>query len=372
LPREFWRQKKIKIKPTKVGFIFLMVCYSEDSMEKSPIVQTIKKVLPAVVSIIVSKYLEILESPFPPFSPFFEFREFFGVPRKRKIQIGGGSGFIVSPSGIILTNRHVVADPRAEYLVVLSDDRKFKAEILARDPINDVAIIKIKAKNLPVVELGDSDRLDLGQTAIAIGNVLGTFRNTVSVGVVSGLSREIAAVSVMERKITRLRGLIQTDAAINPGNSGGPLVDLEGRAIGINAAMVFGAENVGFALPINVAKKDLQDLKKYGRIRQPFLGVRYVLLNKELKERYHLPSEQGALVISEAIPGGVAVVPGSPAAKAGIKELDIILEIQKEKITEKNPLEAILQKFKVGQKINLKILREGKEFELLVTLGEKK
>jgi len=338
-------------------------------MEKSPIVKVVKKILPAVVSITISKYLTIFESPFGP--PFLGFEEFFMIPRgRKKIKVGGGSGFIVDPSGIILTNRHVIADPKAEYIVVLTDERKFKAEVLARDPINDVAVLKIKARNLPMVELGNSSNLELGQTVIAIGYTLGAFPNTVSVGVVSGLSREIKAASTLGGKVIKLRGLIQTDAAINPGNSGGPLVDIEGKAIGINAAMVFLAQNVGFALPINTAKKDLEDLKKYGRIRQPFLGVRYVLLNKELKERYNLPINRGALVISEAVPGGVAVIPESPAAKAGIKEGDIILEIEKEKISSKNPLDEVLQKFKVGDEINLKIL--GTEKLLKVILGEKK
>lgn len=351
-------------------------------MEKSPIIQVVKKVLPAVVSITVSKYLTIFESPFGPpgaggsplDGPFpFGPEEFFMIPRgKKKIKVGGGSGFIVDPSGIILTNRHVVADPQAEYVVVLEEEKKYPAQILAKDPINDVAVIKIKEKNLPMVELGDSSKLELGQTAIAIGNALGTFRNTVSTGVVSGLSRQISAFSAFDQKTQRLRGLIQTDAAINPGNSGGPLVDIEGKAIGINAAMVFGAENVGFALPINTAKKDLEDLKKYGKIRQPFLGVRHVLLNKMLQGKYNFPINRGALVISEPIPEGEAVAPGSPADKAGIREGDIILEIQKEKISVKNPLEDTLQKFKVGDKIDLKILRNGKEITFKVVLADKK
>lgn len=340
-------------------------------MKKEPIVQIVKKVLPAVVSITISKFLTVFESPLGP-APF-GFEEFFMIPRgRKKIKVGGGSGFIVDPSGIILTNRHVVADPDAEYVVVLNEEKKYRTKILARDPINDVAILKIDARNLPTAELGDSDKLELGQTVIAIGNALGTFRNTVSVGVVSGLSREIRAISTFDKKAQRLKGLIQTDAAINPGNSGGPLVDLDGKVIGINAAMVFLAENVGFALPINVAKKDLQDLKKYGKIRQPFLGVRYVLITKDLQKRYNLPVDYGALVISEKIPGREAVVPGGPAEKAGIKELDIILEIEKEKITTKNPLEDILQKFKIGQIIQLKVLRNGEEIIFKVAIGERK
>jgi serine protease Do len=345
----------------------------EKYAKNSPIPKVVKKILPAVVSITVSKLLPLFESPFgPPHSPF-GFDGFLMIPKgKKKVKTGGGSGFIVDSSGVILTNRHVVADPQAEYVVVLDGEKKCPAQVLARDPINDVAVIKIKEKNLPTIKLGDSSKLELGQTAIAIGNVLGTFRNTVSVGVVSGLSREITAGDALTKKITKLRGLIQTDAAINPGNSGGPLIDIEGKVIGINTAMVFLAENIGFALPINNAKKDLTDLKKYGRLRQPFLGVRYILLNKELQKSFNLPINRGALVISEPAPEGMAVVLGSAAAKAGLKEKDIILEVQKEKITPQNPLEDILQKCKIGQTINLKTLRNGKEMIFRVVLEERK
>lgn len=346
--------------------------------EDSPIIDVVKKVLPAVVSITISKYLTVFESPFGRGSPFgasspFGFEDFFAVPRgKKKIKVGGGSGFIADPSGIILTNRHVVADPGAEYIVVLNEGEKERAEILARDPINDIAVLKIARTNLPIVELGDSSGLELGQTVIAIGNVLGTFRNTVSSGVVSGLSREIVAGHTATGKTTRLKGLIQTDAAVNPGNSGGPLVDIEGKAIGINAAMVFLAQNIGFALPVNTAKKDLQEVKQYGRIRQPFLGVRYVPISKDFQQKYNLPVSKGALVVSEAIPGGEAVVAGGPADKAGLGEGDIILAVEKQKISLKNPLPDILQKFKVGDEITLKVLRESQEVLLKLTLGEKK
>jgi len=339
--------------------------------EESQIIKTIKKVLPAVVTITISKYLTIFENPFQP-DPF-GFEEFFAVPKgKKKVKVGGGSGFIVDKSGIILTNRHVVIDPQAEYVTVLNDGRKFKAEVLARDQINDIAIIKIDTNNLPVAELGNSFKLELGQIAIAIGNTLGNFANTVSVGVVSGLSRTIQAVDILEQKTQNLRGLVQTDAAINPGNSGGPLVDVDGKIIGVNCAMVFGAENVGFAIPIDAAKKDLDDLKKYGRIREPFLGLRYIPVDKNLQQKYGVPVNYGALVISENIPGGEAVMPGSPAEKAGIREADIILEIQNKKITLQNPLQDVLQEFKIGDEIKLKILRKDKEILFKTILTDKK
>ncbi len=338
-------------------------------MEQSQITKTIKKVLPAVVTITVSKYLNIVESPF---GFGFPFEDFFVIPKeKKKMKIGSGSGFIIDSNGIILANRHVVADPNAEYLVILDNEKKFKVKVLARDQINDIAVLKINAKNLPTIELGDSSQLQLGQTVIAAGTVLGIFKNTVSVGVISGLSRDITATAASGGEQTKLRGLIQTDAAINPGNSGGPLIDIEGKAIGINAAMVFLAENIGFALPINTAKKDLEELKKYKRIRQPFLGVRYVLINKELKEKYNLPLDYGALVVSEPLEGE-AVVPKGPADIAGIKEADIILEAEDKKISQENPLFDILQRLKVGDKTKLKILRDKKELTLIAKLGEKK
>ncbi|MBI2042457.1 MAG: trypsin-like peptidase domain-containing protein [Candidatus Nealsonbacteria bacterium] len=348
-------------------------------MKNSPIPGVVKKVLPSVVSVIVSKLLPVFETPYGlmpqqeenPFGAPLPFP--FMVPKgKKKIQIGGGSGFIVESSGIIITNRHVVADSLAEYTVVLNEEKKYSAEVVARDPINDVAILKIKEKNLPALALGDSSKLELGQTAIAIGNALGNFLNTVSVGVVSGLSREISAGDVITKRMTKLRGLIQTDAAINPGNSGGPLIDIEGRVIGINTAMVFMAENIGFALPINNAKKDLQDLKKFGRIRHPFLGLRYVILDKELQEKFKLSVDRGALVISEPAPGGQAVVPGGAADRAGIKEGDVILEIANQQISTKNPLEEILQKQKIGDSVSCKVIRKGQELTLKAILTERK
>ena len=328
--------------------------YNKDSL----IPKIVKKVLPAVVSITASKKLPDAEN--------------LTTLSQKKINLGGGSGFIISKDGTLLTNRHVVADPKAEYMVVVNEEKKYPAKVLARDPINDVAILKIEDKNLPVIELGDSSGLELGRTVIAIGNVLGTFQNTVSVGVISGLSREITAGDVITKQTAKLRGLIQTDAAINPGNSGGPLINMQAKVIGINAAMVFMAENIGFALPINNAKKDLEDLKKYGRIYQPFLGLRYVLLNKELQDKFKLPFDYGALVVSEPTPEGKAVVLQSAADRAGIKEGDIILEAENEKITEKNPIEDILQRCKVSQTVALKALRNGKKIEFKVTLTERK
>ena len=338
-------------------------------MEKSPIVKTVKKVMPAVVTITISKYLPMLKNPFS--QPEKGTKGVFMMPKEKKqIAIGGGSGFIIDSSGTILTNRHVIEDPKAKYVIVL-EEKEYDVNILAKDPINDVAVLKIDGKNLPTLKMGDSSKLELGETVIAIGNALGTFQNTVSRGVVSGLSREITASGNLDGRIQRLRGLIQTDAAINPGNSGGPLVNAAGEVIGINAAMIFGAENVGFAIPINTAKKDLEDIKKYGRIRCPFLGVRYLLLNREIKEKYNLSNSEGALIISETAPDGQAIIPGSPAEKVGLKAGDTIIRIEDEIVCPKNPVEDILQRLKIGQVISLNIIRDKKEIRLKVEVGER-
>ncbi len=337
--------------------------------KQTPVIKAIKKVLPAVVSITMTKNLQLRQPTMNLFGMGYS------PLAKRKVKLGGGSGFIVNKNGIILTNRHVIEDPHADYMIVLQNGEQIKPEILARDPIRDIAVLKIQKDNLATIEMNNSNNLELGQDVIAIGNALGLFNNTVSTGIVSGLSREISAQSEISMEKTKLRGLIQTDAAINPGNSGGPLIDLEGKAIGINAAMVFGAENIGFALPINNAKKDLADLKKYGRIRQPFLGVRYLPISKPLQEQFGLPVDCGALVVAEPdILKGVqqAVVPNSPAERAGLKEADIILELNDKRVCPKLSVADILQDCKIGQTVPLKILRRNKKRQMKITLAEKK
>ena len=339
------------------------------------IIHTTKEAMPAVASIIVGKdYEEILrDRPYELMVPHEDHVD-LPIPEEElphtqggKVRVGGGSGFIVDPSGLVLTNKHVVADPKAEYLVTLPNEDTYPAKVLARDPMNDVAVLKIEAENLPYLGLGDSDTINLGQSVLAIGTALGEFQNTVSCGIISGLSRFINAITDQEGHSQRLRGLIQTDAAINPGNSGGPLVDLHGDVIGINAAIVFGAQNIGFAIPINKAKRDLKELKKYGRIRRPFLGIRYILLNPMLTKRFRLPMENGAFVLREGIPGRPAVMPGSAAFNAGIREADVILELNNKLITEKNAIEDALEDIPIGSTVPVKVWRKGeiKEFSVV-------
>ena len=346
------------------------------------IISAVKKVMPAVVSIIVAKDYEKFkkerELDIKKINPF-DFYEHQPFPEEEelphtedgKIRVGGGSGFFVSENGLILTNKHVVADHEAEYSIITSSDDKYGTFVVAQDPINDVAILKIEENGVPFIELGDSNKIELGQSVLAIGTALGEFSNTVSLGIVSGLSRFITAVTDMEGHMERLGGLIQTDAAINPGNSGGPLVDLEGKVIGINSAVVFGAQNIGFAIPINKAKKDLDDLLKFGKIRRPFLGIRYILVNNLLQKKFKLPVNCGALVMREGAPGRRAIIPGSPADKAGIKEADIILALNDTDISEKISVEDILEKISIGQEIPIRILRDGEKFDFKIKLEER-
>lgn len=346
------------------------------------VISAVKKVMPAMASIVVAKDYEKLKeeraenllkiNPFDPYEqPEMPKDEELPHTEDGKVRIGGGSGFFVSKDGLLLTNKHVVADLKADYRVVTASEDQYEARVIARDPINDVAILKIEEKGMNVIELGDSNKIELGQSVVAVGTALGEFSNTVSLGIVSGLSRFITAVTDLEGHMERLGGLIQTDAAINPGNSGGPLADLDGKAIGINSAVVFGAQNIGFAIPINKAKRDLDDLMKFGKIRRPFLGVRYILLNELLQKKFKLPINCGALVMREGVPGRKAIIPGSPAEKAGIKEADIILALDNMDISEKLSVEDILEKISIGQEVPIKILREGEEFNFKIKLEER-
>lgn len=346
------------------------------------VVGIVKNISDAVVSVVATKDLPVVEQYFVnPFGDDEFFKQFFPegvlpqlqIPQYRqkgteKRQISSGSGFFVSSDGLIATNRHVVEDASAEYSVIMNDGKKLKAEVLARDPLQDIAILKVEGNDFRFISLGDSDALNVGQTVIAIGNSLGEFQNTVSLGVISGLHRTITASGALSGPES-LREVIQTDAAINPGNSGGPLLDLRGMAIGINTAMAQGAENVGFALPINAVKKDIKDVQANGKISYPFLGVRYVIINKEIKQKENLKVDYGALITTDQ-KGMPAVFPGSPAEKAGLKEGDIILEFDKIRVDANNTLANIIRKRSAGDVAELKIIRGEQEMTVSVTLEE--
>ncbi len=356
--------------------------------QESSVIQAIKTVMPGVVSIVIEKSLTDLEKEMPP-----EMAIPFALPGKNQklkmkpqkipkeladahgmVKVGGGSGFVVAKEGIVVTNKHVVADPKAEYIILGNDGRKFEATVLARDPIDDVAILKIQSNEpLATVALGDSLKIELGQSVLAIGNALGVFRNTVSSGIISGLSRSIRAATDIDPMTApqELRGLIQTDAAINPGNSGGPLVNLVGEAIGINAAIVFGAQNLGFAIPVNAIKRDLADLATHGRIRRPLLGLRYLTLDEMLQNRLKLPVAEGAIILGH-LPHAEAIIPGSPAYKAGLKEKDIIIECNSQKLSAERTIQDFLEEKEVGDTLELKVLRGKKQFVTKVVLTERK
>lgn len=355
--------------------------------EESSIISSVKKVSPAVVSIIVSKDLPVIDSYNNDFSDDF-LRQFFGdnyeeffAPSQNgtqkqngameKKEIGGGTGFIVSSDGYIVTNKHVVYDEEAEYTVLMNDETRHEAKVLARDPVTDLAVLKIDGDKFPTVELGDSDALKVGQSVIAIGNALGEFRNTVSTGIVSGLARSVTAGGSGFGS-EQLVGVIQTDASINSGNSGGPLLNIAGQVIGINTAMAQNAQNIGFAIPINEVKNTIESVKKDGRIVRPWLGVRYTQIDEAIAKSNKLELNYGALIVRGQNKTDLAVIPGSPADKAGLVENDIILEINDQKVEGENTLLKLVSKFKVGDEVTLKVLHRGEREDVKVKLEEMK
>ena len=364
--------------------------YVPQTSEEEKTIQVVKQVSPSVASIIISKNVPVIEQYYiDPFgNDFFggwPFGSDFKVPQYKqkgteKKEIGGGTGFIISKDGTILTNKHVVSEKDAEYTVLLNNGEKYPAKVLARDPFYDLAIIKIdqstttdaKRKEFVPVQLGDSSKLQQGQTVIAIGNALGQFQNTVSVGVISGLKRNIIAGG-MGGEAENLEGIIQTDAAINPGNSGGPLLNLAGQVIGINVARSTSGENIGFSLPINTAKRDIEQVEKTGEIIYPFLGVYYSLITPEISKANNLSVDYGAWVgyDGQGKKTKDAVFSDSPAKKAGLKRGDIILEFDGEKITKDNPLSKIILKYSPDDKVLIKILRGKEKISLHVTLSKR-
>ncbi|MDD4761422.1 MAG: trypsin-like peptidase domain-containing protein [Candidatus Pacebacteria bacterium] len=349
---------------------------------ENAIIEAVEKTDPAVVSIIVTKDLPVIENcPVDLFSNIpQELRQFFELPEGtysqpcqkgvKKQEVGGGSGFLVSNDGLILTNKHVVNDETASYTILTNDGKKYEAKVLAKDPLADIAIVKADISGLATVKLGDSDSVKLGQTAIAIGNALGEFRNTVSVGVISGLARTVTATDGNGGGET-IEGVFQTDAAINPGNSGGPLLNLRGEVIGINTAIASGAENIAFTIPINMAKKAIDSVKTTGKISTPYIGVRYYILSEEDAKEKNIPYAYGALIV-KGENGETGISAGSPAEKVGLKEGDVILEIGGEKIDLNHSLMLLIRKHEVGERVGIKVYREGKEIFLYPVLEERK
>ena len=331
--------------------------------EQEATVRAIKKVSPAVVNIVVLENTENITA---------NLDSGLSVSSMDKVERAIGTGFIISSDGLIITNKHVINsaadDKQAEYKIKLASGKRYFAQLIGRDPINDLAILKIFDKNLPFVELGDSDKLTQGLSVMAIGNALGQYQNSVTKGIVSALARDIVASDTVG-KSESLGNVIQTDAEINIGNSGGPLIDLAGKVIGINVATDAGGKSIGFAIPINDAKPVIKSVREIGRIIRPRLGIRYLTITPELAADNKLSVTAGAWV-----PGNdndqSAVLAGSPAAKAGVKGGDIIVEIDGIKLNEKNTLLSVIQRYRPGQKIGLKIRRGAAIIIKIVELDE--
>lgn len=363
---------------TKINTPNIEVSRQQIITEDSAVTEVVNNSLPAVVSIMISKNVSSFQS-----NEMVD--PFFGIPigdgssganqsdgsGSQKQVVGTGSGFLITTDGFILTNKHVIEDKQSEFTVIMQDGKQYPVEILAQDPVRDVAVIKIKANGLPILNLGNSDDIKIGQTVIAIGDSLGEFSNSVSRGIVSGLKRNVNATSAFG-DTERLTDIIQTDAAINLGNSGGPLLDINGNVIGISVARAQGAENIAFALPINQVKRIVDQARNGTKVSIPYLGVRYVVIDSLVKTQAKLPVDYGVLITRGNKVTDLAVLPGSPADLAGIVENDIILEIDGEKITKDNQLGDIVSRLNVGQNVDLKLWHKGQEKNLQVVLEELK
>lgn len=357
-------------------------------VEESRLIEAREMVAPAVVSVVQLKEIRMVSAPsnFPFFFQFPGFEDPFFNPQPeaqpedgeepQKRVVGGGTGFIITEEGWVVTNKHVVIDETAEYHVILNDGTEYMAEVLSKDVFNDLAVLQIQAKEdeslpkLPTVKLGDSDKLQIGQRVLAIGNALAEYQNTTTAGIVSATGRQIVASDSFGRSRETLTGLIQTDAAINPGNSGGPLVNLNGEVIGINTAIESGAEGIGFAIPINDVKPIIASLEQYGRIVRPILGVRYIILTEEKAKELQLTGvTHGALLVGNPEQGEFAVIPGMPADKAGLQMADVILAIDGKDITVDYTLQDAIRNKQPEDEVTLKVWRSGEEMEVKVTLG---
>ncbi len=313
--------------------------------EENAVVSVVEKVSSSVVAIGATNQV------FNPFDPF-------SVPKKQSSTIG--TGFVASDKGIIVTNRHVVADIGTAYNVVTKDGKKFEIRKIYRDPILDFAIVQIEGEKSKALELGDSSKLKVGQLAIAIGNALGQFTNSVTTGVISGLGRRVIAGDPFSGSAESLDDLIQTDAAINPGNSGGPLLNSAGQVIGVNVAATEGAQNIGFAIPINSVKKFVDEFIQNGSISRPFLGIRYKFIAKDAAILNDVP--QGAYVQE--------VIEDSPALKAGIKGGDIITKVDRQLVDSETKISEAVASKKIGDTLTLTLWSDNKERTVDAVLKE--
>lgn len=301
-------------------------------------------------------------------------QNFFGFTG---LQQGAGTGIVLSVDGLVVTNRHVVPAGTTNVTITLADGTELdNVSVIGRTSENDsldIAFLKVndtKGKRLKAAAIGDSSKTEVGDSVVAIGNALGQFQNTVTYGIISGYGRSIAASdSSSSGSYENLENLFQTDAAINEGNSGGPLVNMDGQVIGINTAVAGGAQNIGFSIPINDVSGLIDSVKLTGKLQRPFLGVVYVPLTNDVAQQYGLSVNRGAYIPPSSVIGSVSILDGGPAADAGLKEGDIITKIDDETVDQKRSLSSLINKHKVGDKVTLTVLRDGKETKVTVTLG---
>lgn len=326
--------------------------------EESAVTEVAERVSPAVVTVTYKREKPVLQEYF--LDPFGMFRGSRPSGEVDIEQVDIGSGFVVDKTGLVVTNKHVVSMGQAsDYKVVLKDESEHQVEKIWRDPVNDLAILKVSSGEFSAIEMGDSDKLKVGNFVVAIGTALGEFRHTVTTGVISGLGRGITAGNGFSGA-EKLDNVIQTDAAINPGNSGGPLLNTAGQVIGVNVAVSQAANNIGFAIPINVVKDSLKNFNETGQFERPFFGVRYQLISKEQGILNNVPA--GAYVVE--------VVGDSTAALAGIVKGDIITKFEGKSVSEvEGGLSELLGKKKIGDKVEVDIWRDGKTVMLDVVLS---
>ncbi len=294
-----------------------------------------------------------------------------GLRHASSSHIGGGSGFFVSADGMLVTNRHVIdassyGEHEVKYQVVTSDGKKYTAKLLASDPMVDIAFLKVDGHTFSFLTLAERAQVQSGQTVLAIGNALDEFQNTVTKGIISGTNRRVVTTDEVANEV--IEEAIQTDAAINPGNSGGPLLALDGLVIGVNTALAENGQSLGFAIPAVRVAADLRMLQTTGKLTRPFIGIRYVLIDEEMALSQGLAATSGVMVIGSGVERGVMV--GSPAAKAGLKEKDIITAIDGMIVDERHALASSIAEYAVGDTVTLRILREGKYLLVPVTLTE--
>ncbi|GFE69426.1 HhoA/HhoB/HtrA family serine endopeptidase [Chroococcus sp. FPU101] len=327
------------------------------------VTQVVKEVGPAVVQINASRTVSV-KQPEMFNDPFF--RRFFGSQMPafpdKEVQRGTGSGFIISTDGKILTNAHVI-DGADKVSVILKDGRTYQGRVLGTDPLTDVAVVKIEANNLPVAKLGNSDNLEVGEWAIAIGNPLG-LDNTVTTGIISATGRSGSQIGVADRRVD----FIQTDAAINPGNSGGPLLNERGEVVGINTAIIRNAQGLGFAIPISKAQTIAEQLIANGKVDHPYLGVQMVQLTPELKEQLQASQQQFTVNKNEGVLI-VRVMPNSPADNGGIKAGDVITNINGEAVVQPSKVQDLVEQTPIGQRLSLQLDRQGRTVNLDIPVG---